>query len=486
MKSQPPERVRRGAIALSRFLIPVAFVALPCLALAQSEGLFAANPGINIALTVAILIATIFLNGVFVAADTSMELLRPMHIKAFEKDDPRVAKVQQLLDNKQMYIAACTLGSQTMRAWMMLLCFVPAPAIAGWAAAQWGWAENWLTIFAAAIVVSFPVAAVNLVWELVAKSYSVLHPCKNALRFRHVMRFFAVVFAIPGKFVTAIGGLITRRFGGRASFVITNPTETEIKELVETAEESGEIEVDERKLLHSVFEFTDTVAREVMTPRVDIDALPIDSPPQDFIRLIEDSGHSRIPVYEGTDDQIIGIVHAKDLLMTYFRNPEAVSIRKLMRQPLFVPENKNLHELLGEMRMSRAQMAVVQDEFGGTAGIVTIEDIVEELVGEIVDEYDIEEPEIVQNGSGYLVEGKVNLYDLNSEIGSQFESDEFDTVGGYVFGLFGRQPKAGEAIESDGYKFEVEETDGRRIMRLHVERLEDPELTASATSGNGR
>lgn len=144
-----------------------------------------------------------------------------------------------------------------------------------------------------------------------------------------------------------------------------------------------------------------------------------------------------------------------------------------MRPALFVPENKNLHELLKELRSSRGQMAVVQDEFGGTAGIVTIEDIVEELVGDIVDEYDVEEPQIMLNGQGYLVDGKVNIYDLNNKIGSRFESDVFDTVGGYVFGLFGRQPQKGESLEADGYRFTVEDTDGRRIVKLHVAPLEE-------------
>jgi len=145
-----------------------------------------------------------------------------------------------------------------------------------------------------------------------------------------------------------------------------------------------------------------------------------------------------------------------------------VNLRRLMRPALFVPENKPLHELLKEMRASRSQMAVVQDEFGGTAGIVTTEDIVEELVGDIVDEYDSEEPEIVDRPEGWSVEGKTHLDDLNHRIGSNFESEEFDTIGGYVFGLFGRQPKQGETIEAEGFRFTVESTDGRRIQRLLV------------------
>jgi putative hemolysin len=143
-----------------------------------------------------------------------------------------------------------------------------------------------------------------------------------------------------------------------------------------------------------------------------------------------------------------------------------------MRPALFVPEGKNLHELLTEMRMSRSHIAVVQDEYGGTAGVVTIEDIVEQLVGDIVDEYDVEEPEVVPMGDhGFLVDGKAHIDDVNREVGSSLDSEEFDTIGGYVFGLFGRQPKLGESIEADGYCFTVADTDGRRVHRLRIEKV---------------
>jgi putative hemolysin len=252
---------------------------------------------------------------------------------------------------------------------------------------------------------------------------------------------------------------------------MVNQAEEEIKNLVETAQETGEIEVEEKELLHSVFEFSDTVAREVMTPRVDLEAMRVTSDPMELVELIKKTGKSRIPLYEETDDQIIGIVHAKDLLMAVLKT-DRPSLRKIMRPAIFVPENKSLNELLREMRQSRSEMAIVQDEFGGTSGIVTTEDIVEELVGEIVDEYDVEEPEIVKvDGDCYLVHGKVHVDDVNDTLGSELVSEEFDTIGGYVFGVFGRQPKRDEKIESDGLRFTVVEADGRKIKRLKIEKL---------------
>jgi len=203
-----------------------------------------------------------------------------------------------------------------------------------------------------------------------------------------------------------------------------------------------------------------------------MEAMPVTSDPMEVIEVIKKSGKSRIPLYEETDDQIVGIVHAKDLLMAVLRSNQSVSLRKIMRPAMFVLENKSLYELLQEMRASRSEMAIVQDEFGGTAGVVTTEDIVEELVGEIVDEYDVEESQLVKLDDGsYLVSGKLHVDDVNAAMGSELESEEFDTIGGYVFGLFGRLPKRDEAIEAEGLRFTVADTDGRRIKKLRIERV---------------
>jgi putative hemolysin len=422
-------------------------------------------------LALAAVFATILLNGLFVAGEAAADLLRPLHAKHVKDNPNHSRRIQTILDHKQRYVASCTLGSQTMRAMMVLVGFLMAPGLAGLLQAQLGW--NYAPAFAlAALLLVGPIMLLNLiVGELVPKSYAALHPHRVAITLYRFIRASAAIFSIPASFITAVASVFTARFGARASFAFANQAEEEIKTIVESAQESGEIEVDEKELLHSVFEFTDTVAREVMTPRVDLDAVPISAPPEDVVKLIQESGHSRIPLYEQTDDQIVGIIHAKDLLLSLVEKPNQVDLRKLMRPAHFVPENKNLHELLAEMRHSRAQMAIVQDEFGGTAGIVTIEDIVEELVGDIVDEYDVEELEIVETSDGFLVEGRAHVDDVNSAVGSEFDSGEFDTIGGYVFGLFGRQPKADETMEADGYLFRVVETNGRRILRLKIEKL---------------
>ncbi|MCW5941847.1 MAG: HlyC/CorC family transporter [Fimbriimonadaceae bacterium] len=425
-----------------------------------------------VGMTVAAIIACIALNALFIAADTAMDVLKPLHVKAVREANPRLAdRLERVIENRSRLVAASSFGSQLCRFAMVVGAFALAPAGLSFARGEQAGAVVG-DLLLAGVLFALPIGLVNLVFgELVPKSYAALRVQQVAGGLLPFASFFAALLGPAILLVTATANLISRRYGATATFAVANQAEEEIREIVESAEQSGELEEEEREMLHSVFEFSDTVAREVMTPRIDLDALPIESDVEEVIRVIEESGHSRIPLYERTDDQIVGVIHAKDLLLARLQGE--VDLRSLLRQPLFVPENKDLHELLKEMRQSRSQIAVVQDEFGGTAGIVTIEDIVEELVGDIVDEYDVEEPEIVSDGDTFLVSGKAHLDDVNDEVGSEFESDEFDTAGGFVFGLFGYQPKQGESLEVSGYRFTVEETDGRRIHKLRLRKLED-------------
>jgi putative hemolysin len=289
-----------------------------------------------------------------------------------------------------------------------------------------------------------------------------------------------LIFGLARPFVL-VGNLIAKAGGGSVSLRTSNQMGEEIRSLVDSAEESGEFEADETSLIHSVLEFGETIAREIMTPRTDLDAASLETNPFDLVEIIQKSGHSRIPMFEGTDDEIVGIIHAKDLLMSMIRG-KPVNLRSLMRPALFVTENKNIHDLLAEMRHHRTQLAVVKDEFGGTSGIVTIEDIIEEIVGEIQDEYDDEEPIVSETGSGFVVEGKTHIDDVNEEIGTSFESEDFDTIGGFVFGLFGRQPRPGEWIEHNEHQFTVAETDGKRILKVRIEKLHLAEAESASNA----
>ena len=432
------------------------------------------------------MLAIIALNAAFIAGEVAIDLLRASHLKNEDEDSPNSARLIKFLERKELFVAACVLGAQTMRSWLILLCFLPAPTLAeslGWINADTPVSQMFLYIFGTAVLLTLPVMFINVIAaELVAKSYAVSRPHKAALRLGGILSFFEFIFRIPAIITIRVADLITQRFGTDASFTTdTTKAEEDIKEILETTQESGELEEGEREMLSSVFEFGDTVAREVMTPRVDVESIPKDADLMSVASLVEATGHSRFPVYEETDDQIVGIVHAKDILRALARGQKDDSLAKLIRPPMFVTENKNLHDLLAEMKTVKTQMAIIQDEFGGTAGIVTIEDIVEEIVGEIVDEYDTDIIEVVSEDTHHVVNGKVHLDDLNEVIGSGFESEEFDTIGGYVFGLFGRQPESGEKIDDGEYMFSVVESDGRRILSVKVEELppQNPTLAHS-------
>jgi len=481
MKDEPPERSQtlRPRMTMGSALLAsttgIAFFVVPLGGLfvgLRSVGLLATFDLGSALLLALAFVAVISMSSAFVAGEAAVEFLRPAHVKMFDDGSTQATTLRDLMERKPRYIAACVLGAETMRAWLLLLCLFPAPFLAiqvQWIAPDSPWNTALGPVLGAAAIVSIPVVGLNVVFsELVGKSYAAVHPHRTALRLYRFITIASLLFSIPGRLAMFAAGLFTQRFGAEATFAPGDKAEEEIRGILESYEETGEIEQEESVMLHSVFEFGDTVAREVMTPRIDVESVPSTTELVEVAKLVEASGHSRLPVFEGTDDQIIGIVHAKDVLSALAAGESDKPLADIVRPALFVPESKPLHDLLREMRQHKTQLAVVQDEFGGTAGIVTVEDLVEEVVGEIVDEYDVEDLHVHADGDGWTVKGKLHLDDLNDVIGSDLASEEFDTVGGYVFGLFGRQPAVGEEIDDSGFRFRVAESDGRRILALHI------------------
>ncbi|MCS6949708.1 MAG: hemolysin family protein [Armatimonadota bacterium] len=267
----------------------------------------------------------------------------------------------------------------------------------------------------------------------------------------------------------ALSNALLRPFRLRAEFSPRVLTPEEIISLVDAGEEQGVIEEEEREMIQSVLEFPDTIVRKVMTPRIDMHCVPVEASLQEVLDIIRNTGHSRIPVYEGTVDNIIGVVYAKDLLKLY-PHLEEFDLRRVMRPPYFIPETKKVDELMREFRTKKTQIAIVRDEYGGTSGLVTLEDILEELVGEIHDEYDVEETPFEQlDNHTYRADGRTPVEDVNDKTGLHLPTDEYDTIGGFVFGLLGRPAQAGEQIAYGRANFIVEEADGRRIRKLRIE-----------------
>jgi len=254
-------------------------------------------------------------------------------------------------------------------------------------------------------------------------------------------------------------------------------TEDDLKSLVEAGQQEGVFEQGERKMIFSIFRLGDTLVREIMVPRIDVVAVDAETPLQEAVDTFLESGHSRIPVYKESIDNVLGLLYAKDLLRVWHEGGEQGSLSDLMRSAHFVPEAKKVDELLAELQAQRVHMAVVVDEYGGVAGLVTLEDIVEEIVGEIMDEYDQAEeiPYQVLNENDYLFLGRVDLDDFNDIVGCELPKDEADTLGGLIYSRIGRVPVGGESIQVDDMQLTVEQVSGRRIrkVRAHRTSLED-------------
>lgn len=243
----------------------------------------------------------------------------------------------------------------------------------------------------------------------------------------------------------------------------------ELRLLVEQSEELGALAPQDADLLEGVFEFTEKTADDVMTPRTELVALPVDATLQETLAVVEESGFSRVPVYNGTIDNIVGLLLVKDLLPTAFRSPAAFSPRETMRPVHLIPGTRQVEEVLADFKRLKEHMAIVLDEYGGTAGVVTMEDLLEEIVGEIEDEYDVAELATPAQPSGELVvPGEMNIGDLNEQYGLSVPDSEHSTIGGFVFGTLGRLPRPGDVVVADGATFTVLSMDNRRIETLAV------------------
>lgn len=247
--------------------------------------------------------------------------------------------------------------------------------------------------------------------------------------------------------------------------------EKEIEQLIDEGEQQGLISEDEGEMIQGIFSFRDTIAREIMVPRTDTVCARVDTPIPEIIDLIIQSGHSRIPIYVDNIDNVIGTLHAKDLLR-YWGCGADVELKDIVRQPYFIPETKKISEVLKDLRGNKSHMAIVIDEYGGTAGILTLEDIIEEIIGEIVDEYDAEETLIVEHEDGSLtVDARLDVEELEDLLDMEFPEGKFESVGGFVISLLGKVPGVDEKVVYENIEITVEAANNRKIEKLRVRRI---------------
>jgi putative hemolysin len=324
-------------------------------------------------------------------------------------------------------------------------------------------APIWSTIVTTIILLLFG--------EILPKTLAVSNSGKAALRLAGPLRFFIWLLTPLTATFLAATDLIVRIFGGSPAH---GPyvTEDDIKTLVNVGVEQNVLEEGERELIHSIIEFGDTIVREVMMPRPDMVTVPATAPAKRALDLVIKDGYSKLPVYDETIDNVIGVVHDRELLISLANGTIATSsLRSLMRPVAHVPESKRISELLREMQRGKYSLAIVVDEYGGTAGLVTMEDLLEEIVGEIRDEHDEgeEEPIIKITEDEAVVEAGTNIEDVNAALDLELPHEDFETIGGYTVGLFGRLPQVGEEVDAtEGVRMRVERTRGRRILAVRI------------------
>ncbi|MBP1656056.1 MAG: hypothetical protein H6Q31_657 [Bacteroidetes bacterium] len=327
-------------------------------------------------------------------------------------------------------------------------------------------ASNWISLV---VIVVALASAVLVIGQLVPKSLALRSAEPVALALAAPLRLFGTLFRYPARFLAFASNLILRPFKDRTSFAEARITEEEFKLMLEEGTKTGVIDTTEHRLITSIFEFTDTTVREVMVPRPDVVALNIDTPRETIVRVVLEEGYSRMPVYRETIDHIVGIVYTKDLLgLLEYRN--VIILQDVIRPAYFVPEGMKISQLMAELQKRKMHMAVVIDEFGGTEGIITMEDIIEEIVGEIHDEYDEVLKDIEQSADGsFLVNGRLSIKDFNERFQCEIPEDAgYETVSGFLNKVTGRIPEMNEEIAYQKMAFTIVRKSQRRIRQVRV------------------
>ncbi len=405
---------------------------------------------------------------------------RPRLVELEQKGVTSARVIQRLTENSSQLLATAEVGalfSLVIAASIATLEFVPAVA---------GWIGNWdgVTIplaftnaLAYVIVILLTSMVLYIFGRLVPEAIAVRHAEKIALASVGLVQLSSVLLSPFVRIAVVFSNLLSLPLGGQKRDSATLVTEEELKTMVDAGQEEGLIEQDEKAMILSVLDFGDTVAREVMVPRIDVVAVEVNTPLREALDVIISAGHSRIPVYRNTIDDIVGILYAKDLLRL-LRDGLNPPLAQVLRQPYFTPESKKVSELLQELQSRRVHICIVIDEYGGTAGLVTIEDILEEIVGDIQDEFDAEEPEYVAlpDGSGYILEASINLDDVNELMRVQLPTGESDTLGGFIYDQLGEVPETGDVVRYGGVVLEVMEVNERRILKVRAT-YEQPEDT---------
>lgn len=376
-----------------------------------------------------------------------------------EEGNKKAARVLEITDNSGKMLSAILIGNNIVNLSASSISTSLAIKLFGSVAA--GIATGILTLL------------ILIFGEITPKTLATINPEKISLSYANIIYYLM-------KLLTPVIFIINRLSLGFLRLLRVDPdntqnqmTEEELRTIVDVSHETGVIESEEREMINNLFDFGDAVAKEVMVPRIDMTFANVNITYEELIEIFQEDKFTRLPVYEDTTDNVIGIINMKDLLL--YQDKEHFSIRDIMREPYFTYEHKNTAELFLEMRQSSISLAIVLDEYGATAGLITLEDLLEEIVGEIRDEYDMdEEDSIVQlSDREYLVLGSTNLEDLCEKLDLNFTSEDYDTIGGYLIGLLDHLPQKNEIIiTDDNVLLRVEKMDKNRVEKIYIKKPE--------------
>ena len=389
-------------------------------------------------------------SGFFSASETALMSLSRIKMRHMEEDGVKGAKlVSSLVEDSNRLLTSILIGNNIVNIAATFTATLGAQGVA--------MATGVMTVL------------VLIFGEITPKTISANNPEKASLVVSKPIKFFVIILTPVVWVFNIITKVIFKLFGVDDNGVKPFITEEELKTMVNVSHEEGLLEIEEREIINNVFEFGDMQAKEAMVQRLDIVAIDMEDSYDEIIELFKTEKLSRMPVYEETIDDIIGTLNIKDIIFLSDEEIENFDIKKYIRDPFFTYEFKKITQLLEEMKKDKSQMAIVVDEYGGTAGLITIEDLVEVIVGDIEDEYDEEEDEIqVINSNEFLVEGSTKISDVNEVLGIELESEEFDSIGGYIIGYIKHIPEENEVIEVDGIKFNIESVDKNRIKKIRI------------------
>lgn len=418
--------------------------------------------GDTIAIRLVVIIILLGLSAFFSSSETALTTVNKIRIRTLmEAGDKSAMWVMKLGENQGKMLSAILIGNNVVNLSASSMLTVLATEVFGSRAA--GAATGILTLL------------ILIFGEITPKTIATLEAEKNALRFGHIIYVLMVV-------LTPVIAAVNWMSSGVLKILQVDPnkrgddmTEDELRTIVEVGHEKGVIESEEKEMINNVFDLGDSVAKDIMVPRIDMTFVNITSGYDELIEVFREERYTRLPIYEETTDNVVGIINIKDMLLIEDR--EHFSIADHLRQPLYTFESKKLSELMVEMRGTSNNIVIVLDEYGATAGLITLEDILEEIVGDIRDEYDEDEEDelICLSGNEYLVEGAMKLDDLNHKLGLELTSEDYDSVGGWVIDRLEHLPSQGEEVEGDGVRLVVEQVEKNRIDKIHVYLLEDGE-----------